>query len=473
MTIHDQGDRDGVKVAKADHAVSVLDSQLVESAGGVTYVRGEVLVRGPAAAERLKGRFEGADVDEVLDPDTRGILDVIDDGAWFVGRNVPRVIETVERLRSEGFDAQPNHVFFAHACCPMPCPHPADVFDAAWTNGLLANPMRANPMRANPMRANPMRANPMRANPMRANPMRANGELQSTAVPAVKPPGPATSLVGPGVAPIVVVLDTGIDPATTSGTITGHPEYPDNVIKVSPTLAYAADGYLDPVAGHGTFIAHLVALHAPGCDVRVIRLVDPIGAVVESAVIQTLADQTAAHLVEVANSGRQRLLNLSFGGPTLDEPLALRAAVALAADAGIVIVASAGNDATCEPQYPAAFPGVIAVAALDPIGPAPFTNFGDWVDACAPGTDLVSRFFTWNGNFPTINSADPDHFDGWATWSGTSFAAPTVVAALAREIVLADPPTGAPSISARAAAQRVLGAPHLLALPRLGTVVNR
>ena len=59
-----------------------------------------------------------------------------------------------------------------------------------------------------------------------------------------------------------------------------------------------------------------------------------------------------------------------------------------------VVVASAGNDSTSRPYYPAALPGVIGVGAVDADGRAAFSNFGSWVDACTPGVDVVSTFFT-------------------------------------------------------------------------------
>lgn len=56
-------------------------------------------------------------------------------------------------------------------------------------------------------------------------------------------------------------------------------------------------------------------------------------------------------------------------------------------------------------------------------------------------------------------------FEGWASWSGTSFAAPKVAAAIAREVVLSgtDP---------REAAHRVVGSHGLHRIPNLGAVVN-
>ena len=131
-----------------------------------------------------------------------------------------------------------------------------------------------------------------------------------------------------------------------------------------------------------------------------------------------------------------------------------------------MLVASAGNDGICIPQYPAAFDDVIGVSAVGPAGPPPWTNYGEWVDACAPGVELVSSFFAlFDGGFPMINTVDLDRFAEWACWSGTSFSGPVVVAALAREMVVGD-------CEAAEAVRRVIRAAHLLRLPCLGTVVN-
>jgi hypothetical protein len=64
-----------------------------------------------------------------------------------------------------------------------------------------------------------------------------------------------------------------------------------------------------------------------------------------------------------------------------------------------------------------------------------------------------------------MNSVDIDAFEEWASWSGTSFSGPVVVAALAREMVIGD-------CGAGEAARRVIRAPHLMRFPCLGTVVN-
>ena len=133
------------------------------------------------------------------------------------------------------------------------------------------------------------------------------------------------------------------------------------------------------------------------------------------------------------------ILNCSFGAPTPDDepPQAMTAEIAALQALGCVVVASAGNDATCRPSWPAALPDVISVAALGPEGPAPFTNFGPWVRASAPGVDVVSRFFHFEGDESTatdLQKAIGEYGEGYATWSGTSFSAPIVAGVLAAAV---------------------------------------
>jgi len=137
-----------------------------------------------------------------------------------------------------------------------------------------------------------------------------------------------------------------------------------------------------------------------------------------------------------------------------------------------VLVAASGNSGQTDRYYPAALPGVIAVGALDCSRPALFTNSGPWVDACAPAIDVLSTF---------VSGSDPERpplgllgeFSGWARWSGTSFSAPKVAAAIAREMLRLGLSDEADRAEVRARAVReVLHAPGLFRVPDLGVVVN-
>ena len=61
---------------------------------------------------------------------------------------------------------------------------------------------------------------------------------------------------------------------------------------------------------------------------------------------------------------------------------------------------------------------------------------------------------------------DIDDFSGWAMWSGTSFATPTVVGALAEIVEACNCP-------ARVAVDKLLRRPGLYRLPDYGIIVNR
>ena len=438
---------------------------------GFAYVPGTILVRGARAEERA-AELTGGDIERREDPLGREGVAIWQRVVGFRKDVDPLIV--IEVLRSEGLEAQPEHVFFAHGCSPCECgPHPSLYTEIGWGE-VGANPYRANPFRANPFRANPFRANPFRANPFRANPFRANEAPMSTAEPATGRSLPLRpALQGPGGRrPRIVILDTGLAGTDNKANpqqqlpgllnqnrIGGTLDRADDDIKLLSGPVFPADGYLDPVAGHGTFIAGLVEQLAPGCEIQVEHLVQPLGDAPELEVITALENVTAA-------GQPPDILSMSFGGTVFKDAAALRMAVAAARNEGIVLVASAGNDGVSVPQYPAAFDEVIGVGAVGPDGPPPWTNYGDWVDACAPGVELVSAFFaSFNGKFPMMNSVDIDEFHEWACWSGTSFSGPVVVAALAREMVIGD-------CDAAEAVRRVVRAPHLMRFPCLGTVVN-
>ncbi len=445
--------------------------------GRFHYVPDELLVLGTQARDRALRLARGARADA-------------QEGDWFVIRGAARPLAVVEALRAEGLVAQPNHVYWSHGC-GSPCPpHPAYAHHALhmagspfWGNPLSGNPLSGNPLSGNPLSGNPLSGNPLSGNPLSGNPLSGN-PLSGNPLSGNKPPlntarpvppqNPAPrTLRGAGTHPSIRILDTGLasprppllagtSTNTTAGKITGDDDAADDQIIGLDGNATGPDKYLDPVAGHGTFIAGLIELLAPGCPIHVRRVLTPLGHVSESDVA------AAIHAAMTGKDGASapQIIGLSLGGPVLEQPFQLRTAIAHARSKGALVVASAGNAGTCAPSYPAALPSVIAVGALGPLGPAPWSNYGDWVDACAPGTDLVSAFFAgFDGDMEEINSVDPDEFDGWAQWSGTSFAVPVVIAALAREMV-------AGNCDANEAERRVLRAPHLLRIPCFGTVVN-
>ncbi|AXX32832.1 peptidase S8 and S53, subtilisin, kexin, sedolisin [Actinosynnema pretiosum subsp. pretiosum] len=239
------------------------------------------------------------------------------------------------------------------------------------------------------------------------------------------PPRVATALPDPdpgdgrGRGVVVAVLDTGMSatagadhPAWLGGSFTPRADEVD--------AAYAHDDVFALEGGHGTFAAGVVRQAAPSVRVDPERALLPSGLGDEEMFAAALAsfDERPVHVV-----------NASLGCSTQDdvasEPMR-RALAALQKD--VVVVASAGNQGTTRPSWPAALPGVVGVAAIaeerdGTRSPACYSNHGHWVDACAVG-NRTSTYLKGKWVLP----GDPavDVFDRWAYWLGTSFAAPHV-----------------------------------------------
>jgi hypothetical protein len=392
-------------------------------------------------------------------------------------RRAVTTVAEVDALRRRGIEAAPDHVFLSHSVSGFP---------------MSGFPMSGFPMSGFPMSGFPMSGFPMSGFPMSGFPApgvdgffaggislaQRGGRKQrvvrpgrtwpgseqdpptSTAEPASDPGDPQPSYDSGGVS--VLVLDTGLadDGLRPAGLTALTVDQAD----VADQPDADGDQHLDVQAGHGTFIAGLIGRLAPSCSVTVRRVLSSDGTGRE----RDLADRLHEY------AGKVDIVNLSLGTYTPFYPRMIERAVR-AVQLGIgepqatgvpprpaVVVASAGNDGTWLSPYPAALADVVSVGALGPDGPAPFSNYGPWVRACAPGTDIVSTFFQ---RFDGPTPGEADDFHGWARWSGTSFAAPVVVAALARRMM-------ADGITAAEAVERVIDAHGLLRLPMFGTVVN-
>jgi len=117
-------------------------------------------------------------------------------------------------------------------------------------------------------------------------------------------------------------------------------------------------------------------------------------------------------IVWAANNGAH-IQNMSWGsayGGTYGQNV-----IDFAYNKGCILVAAAGNDGVSTMFYPAAYNNVIAVAATRTNdAKASFSQFGTWIDICAPGQDIVS-------------TAAPS---GYSYASGTSMASPLVAGLL-------------------------------------------
>ena len=199
--------------------------------------------------------------------------------------------------------------------------------------------------------------------------------------------------------------------------------------------------YLADADGHGTFVTGLILREAPRARVVMCGVLDK-GNAQRSHGLEARDDALVADAVsQLAADSAVQVINLSFsGGVFPEEPTSLRD-VLDRLDDRIAVVAAAGNDSSDTEAWPAAFERVIAVGALNlheltGAGTpklASFSNSGRWVNAYASGVDVVGPFVFFEESGPDIYGIRaPQHFEGSAKWSGTSFAAALVSGQIAR-----------------------------------------
>ncbi|MCO8275781.1 S8 family serine peptidase [Actinoplanes sp. TRM 88003] len=238
---------------------------------------------------------------------------------------------------------------------------------------------------------------------------------------AVKAPAAWDVTKGSGV--VVAVIDTGVNPVgdLAGATVAGH-DFVNN--DKSP-----ADD-----RGHGTSVAALIAARGNNgkgmagvcwtCKIMPVKVLDNRGSGTASDVAQGI-------IWAVKNGAR--ILNLSLGGPGSK---VMQDAVAYANINNAVVVAAAGNEGNSIPQYPAAYPDVVTVAATNRCA-----NFATQ-PACSVGWQTRTPYSSYNASGATwVDVAavgdvmTMDRYGNYNTGtSGTSFSAPIVagVAALVK-----------------------------------------
>ena len=221
----------------------------------------------------------------------------------------------------------------------------------------------------------------------------------------------------------VAVLDTGVDAR--------HPDLKGNVRAGKDMIGFGAQRGDRAWARHGTAMAGIIAGHghgvggadgvvgiAPEATILPVRVILEDGDPQRKRARDTRGGSLADGIRWAADHGAD-VINLSLGDDSASaHPEASEdAAVQYALKKGAVVVASAGNggEKGDHVSYPAAYPGVIAVTAVDRYGQrAGFSTRRWYASVSGPGVDVI------------LIDPDQHYYKGWGTSAASAFVSGAV-----------------------------------------------
>ncbi|MCX4777283.1 type VII secretion-associated serine protease mycosin [Streptomyces sp. NBC_01264] len=221
----------------------------------------------------------------------------------------------------------------------------------------------------------------------------------------------------------VAVLDTGVDPT--------HPDLAGQVLEGLDLVGMGAVRGDAAWAKHGTAMSGIIAGHGHGSlGLGGIRGIAPRAKILPVRVILEESDPgrekaraskggALAEGIRWATDHGADVINLSLGDDSSDarHDAAEDEAIQYALGKGVVVVASAGNGGNKGDRisYPAAYPGVIAVTAVNRENKkAKFSTRNWYATVSAPGVGVV------------IAQPDRSYPDGWGTSAAAAFVSGSV-----------------------------------------------
>ena len=180
---------------------------------------------------------------------------------------------------------------------------------------------------------------------------------------------------------VIAIVDTGVDPR--------QPDLRGRVLRGWNFVGRNNNPRDDN--GHGTAVAGVAAAAANDgvgiagmcwqCDILPVKVLNANGSGSHSNI--------AAGIVWATRHGAD-VINMSLAGP-YPSPV-VQSAVNFARNHGVVVVAAAGNEGLTRKFYPAAYPGVISVAATSSADRLySWSNRGTWVKLAAPGCAFTGK----------------------------------------------------------------------------------
>lgn len=245
---------------------------------------------------------------------------------------------------------------------------------------------------------------------------------------------------------VVAVIDSGVD--------FNHPDLKNKLYRDAQGKVigynYVNNGTeaID-TRGHGTGVAGVIAAETnnaigmagvcPQCKIMPLKTSRDDGNSTSSSVIQA---------IDFAIEKGAKVINMSLGSAYSGSSDPYSYSTSKAYNAGVTVIASAGNSDNTNLEYPASSGHVISVAAVNNDDTkSSFSSYNDRVDVSAQGVNVTCTVppgsnintFWGDGNFSTSN-------DGYGNCDGTSISAP-IVAGLAGLIISKNPEYKADQVS--------------------------
>ena len=176
--------------------------------------------------------------------------------------------------------------------------------------------------------------------------------------------------------------------------------------------------------GHGTHCAGIVGA-VTGNGIGIEGVAPHVEIMCLKIFPNALASASAEAIVYAVENGA-KVINASWGSPYFST--ILTEAVKYAVDNGVLFVAAAGNSGSSTPFYPARLDEALTVGATNSKDEVTnFSTFGNWLDVCAPGQDILSlraqnTDLYAEGGEPLLRIIENDYYLA----DGTSMAAPHV-----------------------------------------------
>ena len=204
---------------------------------------------------------------------------------------------------------------------------------------------------------------------------------------------------GTGQGVVVAIIDTGIETSSIDNLWVNAGEVPNNGIDddengyiddVHGADIYSKTGNVEDISKHGTAVGSIISRHAYNAQIMGVRVFLPDGELTTVNLISKGIRYAVDHGADILNISLAVDMDLDV----------FREAIDHAEKHGVMVIAGMGNDgesAHMQVKYPAGYPYVIAMGAIDGDDQRlPYSTYFEHIDLSAPGTKVTAKVMGWN-----------------------------------------------------------------------------